>query len=205
VKYSDLQLTTSGANLTPPNPAGVVLVNAADAKAKGFEWENTFLPMQGLTLTANVGYTDFKYTRIDPIIGTLTNRNDPRYYLVAGRPKWSGSASAQYETAEVFAGGHLSLRVDANFRGKMRIASTNTVPIQSVTRVGDQWIINARAALADFDLANGKATLAVWGRNLTNNKDLANSTPVQFGALGAIVGAMYERARTYGVDLTFDF
>jgi iron complex outermembrane receptor protein len=205
VKYGNLQFQTSGLNVFPPINASVVLVNAGDAKAKGFEWENTLLPMEGLTLTANVGYTDFKYTRIDPVIGTLTSRDDPRYYLVAARPKWTGSGSVQYDTPEIFAGGHLSFRADANFRGGHRIASTNTVPIQSVTQVGDSWIVNARVALADFDLANGKATLAVWGRNLTDNKQLVNSTPVQFGALGTIVGAMYERARTYGVDLTFDF
>jgi len=199
VKYGNLQFQTSGLNVLPPINASVVLVNAGDAKAKGFEWENTVLPMQGLTMTANLGYTDFKYTRIDPIIGTLQN------YLVAQRPKWTGSGSVQYETPEVFAGGPLSFRVDANFRGKTRIASTNTVAIQSVTQVGESWIVNARVALADFDLANGKATLAVWGRNLTDNKQLVNSTPVQFGALGTIVGAMFERARTYGVDLTFDF
>jgi iron complex outermembrane receptor protein len=95
--------------------------------------------------------------------------------------------------------------VDANWRGKTRVSSNATPEIQAGTVVKDAWVVNARVALTDFDLANGKATLALWGRNIFDNKDLANSTAVPFGALGTLVAAMYERARTYGVDLTFDF
>jgi hypothetical protein len=32
-----------------------------------------------------------------------------------------------------------------------------------------------------------------------------NGTGIPFGAAGLIVGAMYERARTFGADLTLDF
>jgi iron complex outermembrane receptor protein len=199
VKYGNLQLQTSGLNLIPPINASVVLVNAGSAKAKGFEWEGTALPMEGLTLTANVGYTDFKYTSVDPVIGTLTT------FLPIQRPNWTAAAAIQYETPEVIAGGHMVFRVDANYRGKTRLSSRPEPLVQAVTAVKDSTIINARVALADFDMANGKATLAFWGRNLFDNKDLQNVTGIQLGALGAIYGTMYERARTYGVDLTFDF
>jgi iron complex outermembrane receptor protein len=194
VKYGDLQLNTSGANLLPPINAGVVLVNAGDAKAKGFEWEGTFLPVQGLTLTANAGYTDFKYTRIDPVIGTLTT------FLPIQRPKWTAAGSVQYDTPEVMAGGHMTFRVDANFRGKTRLASQTGPGVQAATAINNSWIVNGRVALTDFDLANGKATLAVWGRNLFDNKQLSNVT-----GIGILFGTMYERARTFGVDLTMDF
>ena len=199
VKYGNLQFQTSGLNLLPPINASVVLVNAGSAKAKGFEWEGTFLPMQGLTVTANTGYTDFKYTSIAPVIGTLTT------FLPVQRPKWTAAGAVQYDTAEVLAGGHMTFRVDANFRGKTRLSSIATPVVQSITTVKDSWIVNGRVALADFDLGGGKATLAVWGRNLLDNKDLQNVAGIQLGGLGAIYATMYERARTYGVDLTMDF
>lgn len=99
VKYGNLQLHTSGLNLLPPINASVVLVNAGDAKAKGFEWEGTALPMHSLTLTANVGYTDFKYTTIDPVIGALTT------FLPIQRPDWTAAGAVQYDTPDVIAGG----------------------------------------------------------------------------------------------------
>jgi iron complex outermembrane receptor protein len=199
VDYGNLQLQTSGLNLLPPINASVVLVNAGDAKAKGFEWENTFLPIQGLTLTGNLGYTDFKYTRVDPVIGTLTT------FLPTARPKWTGAASAQYDTPEVYAGGHMVFRIDANYRGKTRLSSLNDPALQAATTTKNSWIVNGRVALTDFDLAGAKATAAVWGRNIFNNKQLLNATQLSLGGLGTIAGAMYERAATYGVDLTLDF
>jgi iron complex outermembrane receptor protein len=199
VDYGNLQLQTSGLNLLPPINASVVLVNAGDAKAKGFEWENTLLPIQGLTLTGNLGYTDFKYTRVDPVIGTLTT------FLPTARPKWTGAASAQYDTPEVYAGGHMVFRVDANYRSSARLASLNDPALQAATTTKNSWIVNGRVALTDFDLAGAKATAAVWGRNIFNNKQLMNATQLSLGAFGTIAGAMYERAATYGVDLTLDF
>jgi iron complex outermembrane receptor protein len=176
-----------------------VLVNAGDAKAKGFEWEGTFLPIEGLTLTANLGYTDFKYTRIDPVIGSLTT------YLAVHRLKWTGAGAIQYDTPVVYHGGHLTFRVDANYRGKTRLASQDIAVVQAATQTNNSWVVNARAALAGFDLAGADATVAIWGRNIFDNKQMMNGTGIPFGPAGLIVGAMYERARTYGVDLTLDF
>jgi iron complex outermembrane receptor protein len=203
-KYTNLQLTTAGANLTPPNPAGVVLINAADAKAKGFEWENTLVPLQGVTLGANVGYTDFKYSRVDRLIGTLQN------YIPLNRPKWTGQLSAQYEDGELARGGRLVLRLDANYRGKTNLAYTriggNPAAIAATT-TDNTWIVNGRAAIADIDIdiGGGKGEVALWARNLFDDRSLANVSSLNLGALGSIFPASYERARTYGVDVTVDF
>jgi iron complex outermembrane receptor protein len=202
VKYSDLQLTTSGANLTPPNPAGVVLVNAADAKAKGFEWENTFVPVEGLTFGASVGYTDFKYTRVDRVIGTLQN------YLPINRPKWTGVLSGQYESGEIFSGGHALVRVDANYRGKTLLGYTriggNPAALDALT-TDNSWVVNARAALVDMDVRGANVQVALWARNLFDNKDLTNASSLNLGAIGSVFPGSYERARTYGVDLIMAF
>jgi iron complex outermembrane receptor protein len=201
-KYSDLQLTTAGANLSPPNPAGVVLVNAADAKAKGFEWENTFVPVDGVTLGASVGYTDFKYTRVDRVIGTLQN------YRPINRPKWTGVLSAQYESGEILAGGHAVLRVDANYRGKTLLGYTriggNQAALAALT-TNNSWVVNARAALADMEVKGAKVQVALWARNLFDNKDLTNASSLNLGAIGSFFPGSYERARTYGVDLIMEF
>jgi iron complex outermembrane receptor protein len=202
VKYRDLQVSTSGANLTPPNPAGVVLINAADGKSRGFEWENTFVPVQGLTLGASVGYTDFEFTRVDRIIGTLAS------YRPINRPKWTGVLSGQYESGEIFAGGHALVRVDANYRGKTLLGYTriggNPIAYDVLT-TDNSWVVNARLALVDMDVKGAKTTVALWARNLFDNKDLTNASSLNLGAIGSFFPGSYERARTYGVDLIMEF
>lgn len=210
VRYGNLQFQTAGANLNPPVNASVVLINGGDAKAKGFEWENTLLPMDGLTLTANLGYTDFKYTRVDPIIGTLQN------YLPINRPKWSATMSAQYETEDVYAGGHMVFRMDANYRSKTYLgyytlpvdrpnpAAVSAAAVNAVT-TDNSWIVNGRVALAGMDVQGGKAQVALWARNIFDNKDLANVSSLNLTGIGSIYPGSYERARTFGVDVIFDF
>lgn len=204
VKYGDLQLTTSGLNVTPPVDAALVLVNAGSAKAKGFEWETTVIPLDGLTLSANLGYTDFKYTSLNPSVGTL------EFFLPVYRPKWTNTFSAEYDTPPVYAGGHVMLRLDANYRSKTFLGVTypqlnNQAAVDAVT-TEDSWIVNGRAALVDFDLAGAKAQAALWARNILDNRDLTISSPFFLSAtLGAVYPSAYERARTFGVDLIVEF
>jgi iron complex outermembrane receptor protein len=203
VKYGNMQFETTGANVTPVVPAAVVLINAGDARARGFEWENVLVPVSGLTLTANLGYTDFKFNSISPIIGTLA------YTLPLNRPKWTGNGSIQYETGEVLAGGHLVFRGDANYRSKTYLGTTtpgrnNSAAVAAVT-TSNSWVVNGRIALSDFDLSGAKAEIALWGRNIFDNRQLNSVTQIALGSAGIIYPGMYERARTFGVDLSFDF
>jgi iron complex outermembrane receptor protein len=201
VKYGQLQFQTSGMNIMPPVNASVVLINAGDAKAKGFEWENTILPMRGLTLTANVGYTDFKYTRIGPVIGNLAT------FLPTSRPDWTASGSVQYQTEEVLAGGHMVFRLDANYRGKTYngYSLTGNQAAVDATTVKSSWLVNGRVALVDFDIAGARAEAAIWGKNLLDNDKMISGGAFFLGAFGASYSATFERARTFGVDLILDF
>jgi iron complex outermembrane receptor protein len=194
VKYNALQLTTSGLNVGIPLAAQVV-INGGDARARGVEWENTAVPVRGLTLTANVGYTDFKYRSVNPVLRIGGQ------FLPTSRPMWTGSGSVQYETEELFRGGHLTVRGDVNVKGKTNLVSAMLTPLavqNGVTK--STWIFNGRVALSDIALAGGRAELALWGRNLTNVKQFNNVSTFAFALPGA-----YERARTVGVDLTFSY
>jgi iron complex outermembrane receptor protein len=141
------------------------------------------------------------YTSIRPIIGNLTT------FLPTTRPKWTASGSAQYETGEVYAGGRLMFRLDANYRSKTFNGYTltgNQAAVDAGT-VKSSWILNGRVALADFNLAGANAELAVWGKNLLDNDKMASGGALFLGAFGALYSATFERARTVGVDLILDF
>lgn len=235
VKYKAIQYTGSGTLVGVPTafPFGSAVVPSADAHAYGAEWENTLVPVDGLTLTANGGYLHFKIDQDTVFGGTSlidgSNCFGPSCRVTAtggfvslagatgyqsfGRPKWTGSFSAQYETGEIFAGGHLVVRGDANFQSKNLMSpdvtpgtsTPTTIAIEDpeLRRAGTKpftWIVNGRVALTDFQLSGTKATIALWGRNLFNNRSI-----VQFVPLGPVGTAIYERPCTYGLDLAVEF
>lgn len=194
VTYRGMQYTGSGLNFGVP-AALQVIVNGGDGRAQGFEFESTAVPIDGLTMQANVGYTDFKYTRINPLVGSLNS------YRPIFRPKWTGSGSIQYESGEIALGGHLLARVDANYQSKSYQTFLPLSPsLLDAATVGNSWVVNGRLALSGIDLARSKAQIALWGRNLTNNRSQSFGTAIAF-----IHPTSYERARTYGVDLSIEF
>jgi iron complex outermembrane receptor protein len=209
VKYGNLQIPTSGANLTPPRPEITqAAVNAGDAKAKGFELETTYAPpIDGVTLSAGVGYTDFKFTKILPIV--LIGGVD---YLPAGRPEWTANLAAQYKSQPLFRDVTLNARVDANYRseswGITQLPSTSALfsPAEQtlykdVGKMNPYWVVNARVALEGFKVAGADATLALWARNLFDEDSANMMQALSFFS----IGADYERARTIGVDVTVEF
>jgi iron complex outermembrane receptor protein len=209
VKYGNLQIPTSGTNLTPPRPeVGQALINAGDAKARGFELEMTYAPpIRGVTLTAALGYTDFKFTKLLPI--ALIGGVD---YLPSHRPDWTANLSAQYRTEPLFGEMFMNARLDASYRsqawGITQLPTTSALfpaaeqtRYKSVGKLNPYWVLNGRLALEGFKIGGADATVALWGRNL-----LDEDSPNMMQALAFFsIAAHYEPARTIGVDLTVEF
>jgi len=192
--YDDLFIGTLGSLVGIPG-APQVIINGGKARAWGFELENTVAPVENVTLGANLGYTNFKYKEVNPVIGNINN------FLPQFRPKWTANLWAQYDTPPVIGNAFVSLRADASYRSKtyghyapIDQAARDAITIKSV------WLLNARAALTDLELGRAKAQVALWGRNLTNDK-----SPGFMVGLGFLYSGSYERARTYGVDVTLEF
>jgi len=205
VKYANLQFPTSGAALGRPEVTQA-LVSAGDGTAKGFELETTLSPVRGLTLLGGVGYSHFKFTRLTPIVLAGTAE-----YLPQQRPDWTLNLAAQYETEPLFGDVSLNARVDASWKSKMY--SISSVPVtnplfnaaeqaafKEAATVDPYWIVNARVALQGFKIGGSDATLALWARNLLNEKQ---ATFAQ--SLVTVISGDYERARTVGVDLSVEF
>jgi iron complex outermembrane receptor protein len=204
VKYGGLHAVTSGLTLVPPQPSvNLIIINSGDARAKGVELETTFTPLTGLTLSAGVGYTDFKFLRLSP--SALAGQAE---FGEAYRPKWTANLSAQYESRPLFDEVRLNARVDASYRSKQlayggvaaSLAVAERALFKSAGVIPGHWLANGRVALEGFRIGGGEATLALWGRNLFNSKAINYSIPVVVSLI-----ADYERARTFGVDLTLEF
>jgi outer membrane protein OmpA-like peptidoglycan-associated protein len=61
------------------------------------------------------------------------------------------------------------------------------------------WLVNTRVALADIDLGSTNAEVALWAKNLLDDREIT-----QYVGLGPVGSVIYEPARTFGVDVRFD-
>jgi iron complex outermembrane receptor protein len=209
-RYSNLQYDTSGLLTGVPATArfSQAIVNQGDAHALGFELENTVAVTSAVTLTANVGYTNFKYEQatIPPGLASLSG---PPGFKPFQRPNFTGTLGAQYTSDELWWGSHLTARLDANFRSETLMTSNTCCAVGStasdpaIIKAATSpfvWLVNGRVALADIDLGDTKAEVALWGRNLLDDREIT-----QFVGLNLVGAVIYEQARTFGVDVRFDF
>ncbi|TVV74716.1 TonB-dependent receptor [Sphingomonas solaris] len=205
-KYKNVQTAQGGRNLVPArNELGTVIVTQGSSKVKGFEFEATAAPVRGVTVGASVAYTDINFGSLNPqvlaTVGLTTATQDA--FRPTLQPKWTGSAYAQYESGPLFGDVGVSLRGDLIWRDRFRTDSNEirNNPNYATLRFSPaQQLVNARAALTDIGLGPVKAEVALWGRNLTNEKQQT------FGLIaGFISSAEYQEARTYGIDVSFRF
>lgn len=86
IDWKDIQLSVS-----TPDGAASYLANGGKARSEGFDFSATYLPVNGLALGLNAGYTDAHLT--EPI-ASLSAASGARLPQV---PRWSASATADYD------------------------------------------------------------------------------------------------------------
>ncbi|WP_374524009.1 TonB-dependent receptor [Sphingopyxis sp.] len=195
--YDDLQVQQF---LAGTGGASSTTVNAAKATYTGIEAELQARLFDGFTVDGSIGYTDRKYKKflfVDPTTGVASDISKIAkfQYSVAT----TANVGAQYETAVGNAGNFIA-RVDWSYRSKVYWHPVN--PFNDVIADGGVGLLNARVSLADIPVGGSKATISLWGKNLTK-KDYVLSG-IDFGSLG-FAGVMYGDPRTYGVEVGFKF
>jgi len=189
--------------------------NAGKAALSGFELELMALPMEGLTLDANVGYTDTDYKKFlttDPrlplsplgagVIGDVADIAESTY-----KSDWTLRFGVQYEAPKFSNGMYPYIRADANWRSEYPLTA---LPIYSfaggpIDPLNDErvreayWLLNGRIGLADIPVGRGKTSLSIFGNNILDEDYIDFGTPVL-----ALQG-QYARGATYGVELGFEF
>jgi iron complex outermembrane receptor protein len=192
VKYEAMQIAAPGLAFGVPL-APQVLVNAGDGRAKGFELELTAAPVQHITLGANLSYMDFKYTSLDPRFEASGQT------VAAQRPKWTANLSGEFK-APLEGDTSVSWRVDANYRSAHPGTAYTDPVLQAEGRIPASWVVNSAFSIEDIAIANNvNAKISLWVKNLFDQSSARYMLVAPFSAT-----ATYERARTYGIDLTLD-
>ncbi len=218
-KYNDYQTAQGGNTLgTLPefqqlipdarvrNALGTFVYPQGDITAKGFELEVTAAPVEAVILGGSVSYTDTKFANVPSLLFAAQNlpANSPSSaYLPTVRPKWTGSAYAQYTSQPIWGDAFLTARVQGNYQSTMKAHGNanirNIIPIYT-DEVPGYWLVNARAAIQNIDMGAFQSTFAIWGKNIFNNKSM--SFPFNQSGLAS---ATFIEPRRYGIDLTVEF
>ncbi len=183
---------------------GTFVVTSGGVKAKGFEFDFSAAPAQGVTLGGSLGYSKVTYNNLNPVIVAA---NGGQYSPNSLRPAWTGSLWGQYQTQPLIGDAYLTFRADGIWQSRMQFAQNPNQPayVANPNYVANPayWILNSRIALRDLDLGGVKTELAVWGRNLSDVKvGMFPGDYAQFTGIGVM---NFIPARSYGVDLTIRF
>jgi iron complex outermembrane receptor protein len=200
-EYTDLQKTTQGINLAEPRPdLGSAITNEGDVPVKGVEVELTALATDKITLHAGFGYTHYELKNVNT---RLFNPELQTYHL-AFRTHATAALSAQYASDPLFRDVRLMARIDGNWHDKVRMVSRLPIPAGHALAefAPARWLVNARAALTDISFSHGsRLEVALWAKNLLDEDSILWSQSVTT----VTASTSYERARTWGVELTYDF
>ncbi|RYG32060.1 MAG: TonB-dependent receptor, partial [Burkholderiales bacterium] len=198
--FEDYILEQTG-NPAIVNGIGTFVVSQGGVKAKGFELDITAAPADGLTLGGGVGYSKTTFNNVNPALVA----NSGGAYLPTLRPDWTANAFAQYDTQPLIGEAYLSFRADGVWQSDINFADNPGRAIYQVAPAllgqSAYLLVNGRVALRDLDLGGVKTQVAVWGKNLTNERAITFALNLSdiFGA------ANYIPARAYGMDLTIEF
>jgi len=165
--------------------------NVGNAEIKGFEVEAVARPADGLMISGNVGYTDFRYKELLATTQGLT-LNSPQTRV----PKWNLSGAIQYD-ADLDENQTLTPRVDVSYRSDIAY-STNVLAKSSVQPA--YALVNLRLTYANKDMGFSVAAAVT---NLFDEYYLTTITDQResYGFLSATVG----RPREWSLTLRKDF
>lgn len=159
---SDLQTPIFDPNF----PGNAVTENAIDMEYYGVEAEMTALIGDGLTLFGIAGWQDEDFTFIDPaavVFGSGAER-------VAGVPHYNALLGLNYDVP-LDSGAGVFLSVDYTLRDRLFNSADNN-PISHASKLNR---VNARLG---YRSASDRWTLAIQGRNLTDEADWTNGTDI---------------------------
>ena len=208
VTYKHVQ-SAQGSTLLGPSVGavgpflGTFILDQGGLKNSGAELEVTAAPARGVTIGGSLDYSHTTFNNVNPILLAVYGGT----YLPTLRPEWSGGVSGQYDSRPLFDESFVMLRIDAQWRDKTNANAnpgpsnpTNNPLYAAAYSLPATWVVNGRLALRDVKIGRVNAEVALWAKNLTD--DRSSTFPE---VLGFITASNYQPARTFGIDVNLKF
>ena len=187
-----------------------VTVNAGESHSQGIEIETTWLPIDELEVTLNVGYLKAEYDdfEFDPTPNnTNTGVVDFSGLDIPFSPEWNASFGVTYNYP--LFGGNLALNLNGHYQDEAEtspfdpnaaarsVAANAALGLAQVrhptnSQIEERFLLNASA---QFTSADDRYRLAIYGKNLTDQTYRATSNSV---------AALWNFTQ-YGAPLEFGF
>lgn len=201
VYYLDWRNIQVVATYEDPNLGTIDLDGNGDkGRSQGAELTTTFRPTRGLSVVFNGAYNDAKLKGDLPPIGNPPVVPGSSGDQLPYAPKWSGSASADYEWS-------VSNNATAFVGGSIRFVSDQATDFDPayIEAFGRRLIIDGYETVdlragVEFD----KFNVTVFAKNVTNSDGLINAGDFQTRP-GNLVVATPIRPRTFGATVGFAF
>jgi len=203
-EYEDLQMTILKPVFDPVSgtviDSNAFTTNVGDAEASGVEIEFAFIPFDGMLISGSYGAlsTEVKddillLINVDPDVVENFKGND-----LARSPESSYNLNADY-TWEMAGGASTSFRLEYNWTDSFWSTNRNHIEIP------DQDYIDASF---NYVSSNGQWEAKIWGRNITDERNLANL--IWSGDPTETLDTLllyddYSDPRTYGVTFTWNY
>lgn len=182
----------------------VIISNAAESTAKGFEIETQGQIIDGLLFDASVGYLDAYYNDFpgteNAVTGEPLNRAGQRFTFL---PEWQAHIGVQYSMELPDFGqprwldGWVTPRVDWTYQGDTQYWAPELPELLQPA----YSIVNVRLS---YDFNDNQSQVAFFGRNLSNTEYFRDSLAIG-PRLTLAVLKYYEPPRWFGVELSHRF
>lgn len=196
VKYDDLQRDAVVPFIDPITglPGQETrTTNAGKAEVYGLELEGSAVPVDGMTLSASLGWQKAKYISFFTDIDGNGTNEDASFLKLRNVPEWTVSASANYEFPP-FSWGKIALNTDVNYQSQYESVTLNAPFTQGQART----LIGASIHLSDLD---DKYRISLFGRNLLDKTYRVSANSVA----GLFNFTNYAPPRSFGVELGAKF
>jgi iron complex outermembrane receptor protein len=185
-KYDDFQARISvadGIDFRFP------VLNAAELDIKGAEVEVSWLPIDPLQLSTQIGYLDSEYGA-GGFTGADGVEDEPAF-----SPKWTARLSGNY-TLGLSGGSQFNFFASANYRDSMWLSVENVAPLTE----GDYWVVDA---FVNWISSTGRWTVTAGVKNATD--ELYKVEGQEFRSVGNIQTAYYGHPRTYTFSVDYRY
>jgi iron complex outermembrane receptor protein len=182
--YSDIQISTN----SDVTGGATITQNAAQAEISGVELEFSFVPIQSLLISGEVGYLNARYRKFSPEV------RFPRSNEFARIPEWSGSLSVSY-AFDLGGGWTLTPHLDVAYKSRTEGTAENESDVVQEAYT----VTNAHLSLAS---ETGKWELISGVTNLTDEAYLVSANEnLQIGYAEGV----FARGREWYLSLQSSF
>ncbi|OCC23457.1 TonB-dependent receptor [Croceicoccus estronivorus] len=173
-----------------------IFTNAGKAAIYGGELELETAPVDGLNLSASLGYQHFDYRQYVLSGVDVAGSARPLY-----SPKFTARLAGRYEFADLGDAGRPFVSADARYRSTtyLTLLPANDPITEAGTKQRPYWLVDARAGLADIAVGEMRLNASFYVQNLFD-KDAYTFAPTVTKQ-----PVFYDQSRTYGFELRAEF